>query len=260
MAARRAAALRVMLASYPVTTALLGLVAVTAGGPVHPGAVLWGSLYGISQAFGLWWFYGAVAAGPISVVSPLVAVLNAALPVAAGVMLGERPGNTASIGVVLAMVAVILVSRESPADTDVRTHRFTTKVAWLTVASGLAFGLDFILLHQAPAECRLWPLFFARASATVLVFVLAGMSGNFQLPSGTPLRLAVAAALLDTCATVTMLLALQEWLLSLTSILISLYPATTIVLAIIVLRERVTRWQAVGMVLAASSVAMIAAG
>ena len=201
-----------------------------------------------------------MAAGPISVVSPLAAVLNAAVPVAAGVALGERPSDVASVGVVLAMIAVILVSREAPDDEGVRTYRFTTKVAWLTVASGVAFGLDFVLLHQAPVECRLWPLFFARASATVLVFVLAGMSGNFQLASKTPLSLAVAAALLDTCANITMLLALQTWLLSLASILISLYPATTVVLAIFVLHERVTRWQAIGMVLAALSVAMIAAG
>ncbi|ORV62095.1 hypothetical protein AWC06_10940 [Mycobacterium fragae] len=248
-----------MLVTYPIATALLGVTAATAGGPVHEGALLWGSLYGISQAVGVYCFYAAVAAGPISVVSPLAAVLNAAVPVAAGVALGERPGETASMGVVVAMLAVILVSRESPADEDVRTHRFTSKVAWLTVGSGVAFGLDFVLLHQAPAECRLWPLFFARAAATVLVFTVAGMSNNLQLPSKTPLRLAVMAALLDSCANITMLLAIQKWLLSLASILISLYPATTVILAIIVLRERVTRWQAIGMVLAALSVGMIAA-
>ena len=247
------------MVTYPIATVLLGIVAFTAGGPVHPGALLWGSLYGVSQAVGVYWFYAAVSAGPISVVSPLAAVLNAAVPVAVGVAVGERPGETASVGVVLAMFAVILVSRESPADLDVRTHRFTSKVAWLTVGSGVAFGLDFVLLHQAPVECRLWPLFFARAAATVLVFTMAGMSNNLQLPSRTPLRLAVAAALLDTCANVTMLLAIQKWLLSLASILISLYPATTVILAIIVLRERVTRWQSLGMILAAVSVSMIAA-
>jgi drug/metabolite transporter (DMT)-like permease len=248
-----------MLVTYPVAAVLLGVLAVTAGGPVRPGAMLWGSLYGVSQAVGVYWFYAAVSAGPISVVSPLAAVLNAAVPVAVGVALGERPGQTASAGVVLAMFAVILVSRESPADEDVRTHRFTSKVAWLTVGSGVAFGLDFVLLHQAPVECRLWPLFFARAAATVLVFAAAAMSKNLQLPSRTPLRLAVAAALLDTCANITMLLAIQKWMLSLASILISLYPATTVILAIIVLRERVTRWQALGMILAAVSVSMIAA-
>ncbi|HUB58511.1 MAG TPA: EamA family transporter [Mycobacterium sp.] len=248
-----------MLVTYPVATVLLGVMAATAGGPVRPGALLWGSLYGVSQAIGVYWFYAAVSAGPISVISPLAAVLNAAVPVAVGVALGERPGQIASAGVVLAMFAVILVSRESPADEDVRTHRFTSRVAWLTVGSGVAFGLDFVLLHQAPAECRLWPLFFARAAATVLVFAVAAMSNNFQLPSRTPLRLAVAAALLDTCANITMLLAIQRWMLSLASILISLYPATTVILAIIVLRERVTRWQALGMILAAVSVSMIAA-
>jgi drug/metabolite transporter (DMT)-like permease len=248
-----------MLVTYPVATVLLGVMAATAGGPVRPGALLWGSLYGVSQAIGVYWFYAAVSAGPISVVSPLAAVLNAAVPVAVGVALGERPGEIASVGVVLAMFAVILVSRVSPADEDVRTHRFTSKVAWLTVGSGVAFGLDFVLLHQAPAECRLWPLFFARAAATVLVFAVAAMSNNLQLPSRTPLRLAVAAALLDTCANITMLLAIQRWMLSLASILISLYPATTVILAIIVLRERVTRWQALGMILAAVSVSMIAA-
>ena len=247
------------MVTYPVATVLLGVTAATAGGPVHSGALLWGTLYGISQAIGVYWFYAAVSAGPISVVSPLAAILNAAVPVAVGVALGERPGETASVGVVLAMLAVILVSRESPADEDVRTHRFTSKVAWLTVGSGVAFGLDFVLLHQAPVECRLWPLFFARAAATVLVFAVAAMSNNLQLPTRTPLRLAVAAALLDTCANITMLLAIQKWMLSLASILISLYPATTVILAIIVLRERLTRWQALGMILAAASVSMIAA-
>lgn len=248
-----------MLVTYPLATVLLGVLAVTSGGPVHAGAVLWGSLYGISQAIGVYWFYAAVSAGPISVVSPLAAVLNAAVPVAVGVGLGERPGVSASVGVAMAMFSVLLVSRESTDDDDVRTHRFTSKVAWLTIGSGVAFGLDFVLLHQAPVECRMWPLFFARAAATVLVFGVAAAGKNLELPSSTPLRLAVLAAVLDTCANVSMLLAIQKWMLSLASMLISLYPATTVVLAIIVLRERLTRWQAIGMVLAAASVSLIAA-
>jgi drug/metabolite transporter (DMT)-like permease len=248
-----------MLASYPIAAVLLGVLAVTAGGPVHPGAVVWGSLYGITQALGVWWFYAALGSGPISVVSPLAAVLNAAVPVAAGLALGERPGRAAMVGVVLAMAAVVLVGRESPDDADVRTHRFTRRVAWLTVGAGMAFGLDLVLLHQAPAECRLWPLFFARASATVLVFTVAAATRNLQLPSKTPLRLAVATALLDSCANVAMLMALHAWLMSLASMLISLYPAATVVLAMVVLRERVTRWQGLGMVLAMVAVGMITA-
>jgi drug/metabolite transporter (DMT)-like permease len=253
------AALRVVLVSYPVAMVLLFALAATVGGDISQGAVLWGVLCGVSQAFGVWWFYAALCAGPISVVSPLTAVLVAAIPVAVGLALGERPGAVAGVGVVLALVAVVLVSREAT-DEDVTPHRFTTKVAWLTVGAGVAFGLNFVLIDQAPVEAKLWPLVFARIAATVLVFVIAALSGNLRPPTGTPLRLALMAAVLDVGANVAMLLALQASLLSLAGVLMSLYPAATVLLAIVVLRERVTRWQSLGMVLALLSVAMIAAG
>jgi drug/metabolite transporter (DMT)-like permease len=248
-----------VLVSYPIAMVLLGGLAAIVGGDISGGAVLWGGLCGISQAFGVWWFYAALGSGPISVVSPLTAVLVAGVPLGVGLALGERPGAVAAVGVVLALLAVALVSREAR-DEDIKPHRFTTKVAWLTVGSGLAFGLNFVLIHQAPVEAKLWPLFFARVSASLLVVVIAALSGNLRPPAGTPLRLAVLAALLDTAANVAMLLALQASLLSLASVLMSLYPAATVLLAMVVLRERVTRWQVVGMVVALVAVAMIAAG
>jgi drug/metabolite transporter (DMT)-like permease len=101
---------------------------------------------------------------------------------------------------------------------------------------------------------------FARASATVLVVLVAAMTANLRVPTGVPFRLALVAGVLDTVANVGMLLALQASLLSLASVLISLYPAATVVLAMAVLKERVTRWQAVGMVGALAAVAMIAGG
>jgi drug/metabolite transporter (DMT)-like permease len=247
-----------MLVAYPVEAVLLGLLAIAVGGPIQSGAVIWGSLYGIGMAFGMWAFFAALGAGPISVVSPLAAVLNAAVPVAVGVALGERPGQAASVGVVLALVAVLLVSREAAVD-GVTPYRFTPKVAWLTVVAGSAMGLNLVFLHQAPHETKLWPLVFARLSATAVVFAMSAMSGNLKMPRGKPLKLALGVAVLDICANVTMLLALHTWLLSLASILISLYPAATVVLAMVVLRERVSRCQGVGMVMAMGSVAMIAA-
>jgi len=153
----------------------------------------------------------------------------------------------------------VLVSREAT-DEDTTPHTFTASVAWLTVGSGVAFGLNFVLIHQAPVEAKLWPLVFARLSATVLVVVIAALSKNLRPPGGVALRLALAAALLDTGANIAMLLALQASLLSLAGVLMSLYPAATVLLAIVVLRERVTRSQAFGMVLALAAVAMIAAG
>ncbi|GAY15524.1 membrane protein [Mycobacterium sp. shizuoka-1] len=246
-----------VLVSYPLAMILLGILAAVVGGNVTTPAVVWGLLCGVSQAFGVWWFYAALGAGPISVVSPLTAVLVAAVPVSVGLAAGERPGLIAGIGIVLALFAVVLVSREAT-DEDVRPHRFTATVAWLTVGSGLAFGLNFVLIHQAPVDARLWPLFFARVSATAVVLLVAAFTGNFRAPRGFPLNMAVAAALLDTGANVAMLLALQASMLSLASVLMSLYPAATVLLAIVVLRERVTRWQVVGMVLALVAVGMIA--
>lgn len=245
--------------SYPIALVLLTGVAAIVGGQVNQGAVFWGALCGVSQAFGIWWFYAALGSGPISVVSPLTAILVAGIPVGAGLALGERPGVIAGLGVVLALIAVVLVSREA-SDKDVTPHTFTAKVAWLTVGSGVAFGLNFVLIHQAPVEAKLWPLVFARLSASVLVFAIAAVTANLRAPSGTPLRLAMLAAVLDAVANIAMLLALQASLLSLAGVLMSLYPAATVLLAIAVLRERVTRWQVVGMVLALAAVAMIAAG
>jgi drug/metabolite transporter (DMT)-like permease len=259
IASRRVAALRVVLVSYPIAMVLLAVLAAIVGGDISQGALLWGGLCGISQAFGVWWFYAALGAGPISVVSPLTAILVAGIPVGVGLALGERPGLIAGVGVVVALVAVVLVSREAT-DEDVRPHKFTATVAWLTVGSGVAFGLNFVLIDQAPVEAKLWPLVFARVSATVLVLVIAALSANLRPPTGTPLNLAVVAAFLDVGANIAMLLALQASLLSLAGVLMSLYPAATVLLAIVVLRERVTRWQSIGMVLALASVAMIAGG
>jgi drug/metabolite transporter (DMT)-like permease len=253
------AALRVVLVSYPIALVLLAVLATIVGGEINQGAVFWGALCGVSQAFGIWWFYAALGEGPISVVSPLTAILVAGIPVGAGLALGERPGAVAAAGVALALIAVVLVSRQAT-DEDVTPHKFTAKVAWMTIGSGVAFGLNFVLIHEAPVAAKLWPLVFARLSASVLVLVIAAVSANLRPPSGGPLRLAVLAALLDAGANVAMLLAVQASYLSLAGVLMSLYPAATVLLAIVVLHERVTKWQAVGMVLAVASVAMIAIG
>ena len=146
-----------MLVVYPLETLLLGVLALAVGGPISSGAILWGSLYGVGMAIGMWAFFAALGAGPISVVSPLAAVLNAAVPVAVGVALGERPGQAASVGVVLALIAVMLVSREAAAE-GVSPYRFTPKVAWLTLLAGSAMGLNwcFSIRRRTHASCGRW--------------------------------------------------------------------------------------------------------
>ena len=87
-----------MLVAYPLETVLLGALAIVVGGPIQSGAVLWGGLYGIGMAFGMWAFFAALGAGPISVVSPLAAVLNAAVPVAVGVAMSAARAEAIETG------------------------------------------------------------------------------------------------------------------------------------------------------------------
>ena len=100
IASRRVAALRVVVISYPVALIVLTVLAIPVGGVVSTPAVVWGLISGVAQAFGVWWFYAALGAGPISVVSPLTAILVAGIPVGVGLALGERPGPLAIVGVV----------------------------------------------------------------------------------------------------------------------------------------------------------------
>ncbi len=253
------AALRVVIVSYPLALVLLTVVAAGFGGQLSTPAVAWGLLAGVAQAFGVWWFYAALGSGPISVVSPLTAVLVAGIPLIVGVALGERPGPIAALGVVFALVAVVLVSRDTTI-ADERPHRFTPMVAMLTVGSGVAFGMNFVILDQVPPEAKLWPLVFGRLAATVIVLTAAFLTANLVLERGIPLRLALFAGVLDSVAKFATLVALQSSLLSLAGVLVALYPAATVILAIGVLRERVTRWQSAGMGLALAAIALIATG
>lgn len=259
VAARQVAALRVIMISTPVSMLLIGGLAAMSGGSVTLNAAIYGALGGISQAIGIWWFFSALGSGPISVVSPLAALVDASVPVGFGLFSGERPSTVAMVGIALALTAVVLISRES-AGADCGPRRFTRKVAWLTIGSGLALGLNFVCIDHTELQSRLWPLLFARAAATVLVVAMAAATRNATLSSGFPLLLALIVGVLDTAANVTMVLTLHASLLSLGSVLISLYPAATVVLAVVVLRERVHRWQVVGMALAAVAVAMITTG
>jgi drug/metabolite transporter (DMT)-like permease len=254
VAARRVAALRVVLVSYPLSVLLVAVIAPFIGGRGDVSALLWGGLAGIVAGLAVWWFYLALALGPMTVVSPLTALLVAVLPLAAGMLLGERPAVLALIGAVLAVVAVVLVSR-SGAGAELP---FTGRVALLTLGSGTAFAGYFVLLHQVPSGTGLWPLLASRVGATAVVLVAAVGTRQLRVPLGVPLRLALVAGLLDVVANTAFLYAVQGGLLSLVSVITALYPAATVALASLLLGERTGRVQRAGMVLAAAAVALIA--
>ncbi|MFF0816440.1 EamA family transporter [Rhodococcus sp. NPDC003318] len=262
IASRRVAALRVVLVSYPVSLVIALAVAPLAGGSPTWSTTMWGAVSGVASGFAIWWFYLALADGPMSVVSPLTAILVAGIPVVVGFAAGERPGGLAIAGVVLALVAVVLVSRETPetAGEAVDGHRvgFTPKVAWLTVGAGVAFAVSFVGLDRIGDDSGLWPLAVSRAAATAAVWVAAAGMGQFRFPPRSVVRLAIGISVLDVIANGAMMYAFSGGMLSLVAVIGSLYPAATVLLAMTVLGERVGGLQKVGMGLAVAAVAMIA--
>ncbi|MCI9857763.1 DMT family transporter [Microbacterium proteolyticum] len=258
IASRRINALRVILLTYPVSTFLIAAAAPFVGGRLSPEALLWGGASGVATAVAIWWYYLALADGPISVVSPVAAILVTAIPVIAGVALGERPSMLAVVGIVLAVIAIPLVSRSGAGGTDER--RFTPRVAWFTVGSGVLFGLSFVFTGQMPADGGLWPLAFARAVAAAVIIVAALRLGRAKPVGGGLFWLTVMIGVFDAVANVAMLYAFRTGLLSLASVVISLYPAVTVAFAVGVVREGIGRVQMAGLGLAGAAILTIAVG
>lgn len=261
LASRRTHVLHVVLVSYPVSAVLVAMLAPLAAGAPSEAAMLWGAVSGVAGGLAVLWFYAALASGPMNVVSPLTAVLTSAVPMLGGLALGERPGVWALVGAALAVGAVVLVSREERSAVDEGAPvRVTSKVLLLTVGSGLMFALYFLLLDRVDAGTGLWPVFASRVVASLTVLVAAVAWGKLRLARGGPGWLALFAGGLDVLANVAMLYALQSGLVSLVSVIASLYPAATVLMARVVLGERSGRVQQVGLVLAAASVVLIAGG
>ncbi|MFD1536456.1 DMT family transporter [Nonomuraea guangzhouensis] len=237
------------LAGLGVILALLPLLP----GRLSAGAMLWGLGAGVAGATGLVLFYRALATGVMSVVAPTTAVTSAALPVMYGLATGERPQPVALVGVALALGAVLLVSQGS---SDGKGGSAGSVL--IALAAGAGFGGFFILLALAPVEGGLWPLVGARLSSVALVVLLAVATRRTLKPGGGSLHIIVAAGVLDMLANVLYLLAKQEGLLSLVAVLVSLYPASTLLLARRVLGERLHTIQVAGVACALGAVALIA--
>ncbi|WP_168583655.1 DMT family transporter [Gephyromycinifex aptenodytis] len=256
LASRRVPALRVLLLSYPASAVLMTALALGIPGRIEAGSLWWGSASGIAMGLAAWTFFLALAQGPISIVSPLTSLLGAVLPMLVGILLGERPGPVAVLGIVIALVAVALVSL-APTSASAATRPFTAKVAALTLTAGCTFAASFVLTAQISDGTGLWPLVSARWSATAMVVAATLLSRERALPPAPVRLLALGVAILDVAANITMLLALQSGLLSVASVLISLFPAVTVLLALVVLREHLTRVQVAGLLLGFLAVAMI---
>jgi drug/metabolite transporter (DMT)-like permease len=269
LAARRISAVRVTAIS--ATTGLVVLLIATAfvGGTWSPGAILWGVLSGVSGALAISLLYASLAIGPMSILSPLTAVLGAIVPMTWGIFSGDRFAPIGYAALALALVAVVLVGFVP----ERGAVRASMRGLLLGSGSGIMIGGFMIFINQAPDDSGLIPLVMNRAvSASIMVATVGILTwvrrvrragslrpGEHAGPRWLPgLPLALAAGVVDSVANTLLLIGLRVGDLTVMSVLTAMYPAGTILLAAIVLTERIAPVQWVGLALALTAAGMLA--
>jgi drug/metabolite transporter (DMT)-like permease len=255
VATRRSRVMAVVVLSQLGGLLLIAVLLPFLPGHVSPAALLWGMASGIAGGFALVLFYRGLATGMMSVVAPTTATTAMVVPVGYGLLNGDRPSPLALAGIALGLLAVLFVSRDSngaPAGS-----RVGPLVAAL--ASGAGFGAFFIFLKLAPAESGMWPLLGARIGSVSLVVLIAVVMRKNLRPLPGSLPTTMAAGVLDMTANVLYMLAVERGMLTMVAVLVSLYPASTLLLARYVLGERLNAVQIAGVGFALGAIALIAA-
>ncbi len=194
----------------------------------------------------------------MGVVAPISAVGTALVPVAVGVLTGDRPASLTWVGIVCAIPAIWLVSSTDPIGADDGPGaRFGVIDG---IVAGLAFGLMFSALGQVPDSAGLPPLVGSEVVSIVAVGALATAMGQPWMPRQPMTWWGLAVGGLAAFAAVLFLFATQAGMLTVAAVLSSLYPVFTVLLAATVLRERIHGLQAAGLGLAAIAVVLVAAG
>lgn len=230
----------------------------------------WGALGGLGAALGLTTFYKALALGPMSVAASITALVSAAIPVLAGFLLGDRPNAVTIGGIALAIPAAVLVSVGGigakgisislpPREQFVaRSSGNQTKV--LATTAGLGFGLFFIALSRTSGDTGLFPLLGARVASIAALAVVLTATRSWSGVSRSAWPVVVVAGLLDFGANSFYLLALDSGSFTWVAAISSLYPVSTVILARIVLNERITALQVLGLALAGGALTLVAVG
>ncbi len=278
-AARRASAMVVTAAAQAVSLVALVVLLVL----VPPETVLmrdlaWGGLGGLGVAVGLTGLYKALAIGPMSTAAAVTSLVGALVPITFGLLLGDRPGPLALAGMGLAIPAVVLVSAGPGADrvvapipgvrirrplpgrrgTDPVSGPGSTRV--LSVVAGLGFGLFFVALSRTSDGSGLFPLLGARGASIAALVTVISIGGNWRSVTGRSWLPIVMAGLGDCAANALYLTALDHGELSWVATIASLYPVTTVLLARVLLDERIGRLQAGGLALSGAALALVAFG
>jgi drug/metabolite transporter (DMT)-like permease len=223
---------------------------------------VWGAVAGLTGGVGVALLYHALAIGTMAVVAPTTAVCAVAIPVVVSIALGERPVPLALGGILLGIVSIVLVSQQRATAEDSTAGPAKPRYAGVgtALASGVAIGFFFLALAQTGTAAGTWPLLASR-STSVLLFGLVVLvtRQSLRMPAG-PLALALACGAVDMLANVLYLMAARQGSLSLVVTLSSLYPASTVLLARIVLGERLNLWQVTGVGCALTAVVLIVSG
>jgi len=216
----------------------------------------WGAATGLAGGVGLALLYRGLAVGLMSVVAPVTAVCAVIIPVAVGFLLGERPTGIAAAGVVLALVAIVLIS-QSGESAEGRTAGTGVPIA---IASGIAIGIFLVCLQRTGVAAGLWPLVPARL-VSVSFIAIAGLVARQKLvPRRDSWPMVMGGGALDMVANVFYLVAVRRGSLGIIATLTSLYPAGTILLARVVLGERLRIVQQAGVACAVLAIVLIVAG
>lgn len=265
-ASRRLRAEAVVLRTHVVgLVALLAVAPLIAADAVRADDLGFGAAGGVLGGIGILFLYRAMVLGSMSVVAPITGVLSAVVPVVGGVVQGERPQVLAWVGVVVGLLAVLLVSLEEPPIEGDGSRPADTRAAVLNaLVAGFGFGLFFLLIAGAEEGAGLWPAVAGRGASTVLfalvaLLVPAARAGSRVARQGSMPALLVACGVCDAGANALFLLATHRGLLTLVSVLGALYPAVTILLARVVLHERLRRIQLGGVALAGAAVVLVTA-
>lgn len=259
--ARRTSPWQVAVVAQTSSTVCVAALAFVVHGHPHGPDFAWAALAGVGSGAGAAFLYRGFAAGRMGVVAPVSAVGAAVVPVVVGAATGERPALLVWLGILVALPGIWLVSSE-PADPLAEAGRRASVAGGLTdgVLAGLGFGMLFAALGQIPQGAGWWPLTVAQATGIPAVVLLATLLRQDWLPRHPAARWALLAGPLSAGATGFFLLATQAGFLTVAGVLASLYPASTVLLAAVVLHERVHRAQGLGLGLCAVAIACVAGG
>jgi len=253
--ARRSDAIAVTGVAQPLglLAAAVGVVILRKGSPTAS-VLEWGAISGVGSGLGTAALYWGLSVGAMNIVSPLAAVISAIVPALVGVALGERLSLPAVAGIVLAVPALTMVSLASGQQHG--THRSKAPIA-AGLAAGGGFALLFIGLDRAGTAASAWPLVPGQAVAILIVASFVAKRRPPRSTWRTSLRWGTAAGSLSGIANLLYLAATGQAQLAVVAVLTALYPAVTVALAAGFLHERMSRLQAIGLLIAAVSVTLI---